>query len=76
PNPANTVFTLRLIRMQNISLDIKVYSSVGALMYEAESASLTENGEYRISCEKWPAGMYVLHLSFNGSMRSTQLIIQ
>jgi hypothetical protein len=59
PNPADTYLRCRTSSLENSSLQLNLYNSIGVLLYQTR---LSANDEQTISTSSYPPGFYILQI--------------
>jgi len=67
PNPATDKVSFVLLSNSNSDAEVKVFDSVGKLLYQASAPLMKGYNQFDFSCESWESGNYVLHVQSNAN---------
>jgi len=76
PNPNDGNFTLNLLSTRPLSVDVKLYSSAGELIYAKEAVSVNKSISENIVIDNAGAGIYLLMLESDGGQVYKKVLVK
>lgn len=75
PNPTEGIFTMDVALHQADKLNIRIFDSVGALVY-SEDTPTVQNLQQTIDLSEHPAGLYMVQVETGGKMQTFKMMVK